>query len=170
MTYLQLGQKFSSNNFFENIAASNYNFSEINPLGDIVTDGTNTGFQFDSFSISADARLMNVIGEGSKATVFTDWDNNVDTDSSENSGYVIGLKLAKGAWDINYVYAGLEESAGPDIFPDSDRFDGLSGINGHEIALNYKVQKNVILGPDYYNVDMQDINQDVLQLDLVFNF
>jgi len=54
--------------------------------------------------------------------------------------------------------------------PDSDRFDGLSGINGHEIALNYKVQKNVILGPDYYNVDMQDINQDVLQLDLVFNF
>ena len=170
LAYLQIGQKMSDGDVFGTVAGTYYGYSEINALGDIATEGSNTDYEFDAISISAEVGLKNAFGEGSKASLIADWINNIDTNTSEDSGFAFGIKLAKGPWSGKYIYADLETNAVPDIFPDSDRFDGLTGIDGHEIAVNYKLQKNVTLGLDYYTTDRGDINQDLLQLDLVVKY
>ena len=137
LAYLQIGQKFGADNLFGTVAGTYYDFSEINALDDLTgLPSTNTDFQFDAISVSAEVGLKNALGEGSKVSLISDWVHNVDTDTAEDTGYSIGLKASLGAWSAKYIYADLETNAVPDIFPDSDRFSGRTGIDGHEIASN----------------------------------
>ena len=171
MYYLQLGHKFGSGNLFGTIAGTYYSFEEINKLGDIVTDGTNTDFSFGGlFGLSGELGVKDLFGSGSRASIIADWVKNDDTSSAKDNGYAIGLKVSRGNWSFKYIYADLEENAWPDILPDSDRFDGLTGIDGHEFVIDYALMKNVTLGFDYYNVDMGAVNQDLLQFDVVVKF
>lgn len=169
----QLGQKFSIGEISATIAGTYYEFREINARDDFFTDDTitNTDFNFDSFSLSGELSMKDVLVKGSRIGVFADWVKNTDTDTSQNTGYAIGFKAENGAWDFKYIYADLEENAWPDIFPDSDRFDGLTGIDGHEFIFNYDLLKNVSLGLDYYIMEnTADIDQKLLQLDVVVKF
>lgn len=171
MVFGQLGQKFTIGEISGAIAGTYYDFSDINALGDIVTDGTNTDFNFDSFSFSGELGIKDFIVKGSSMGIFADLVFNTDTDSPEDTGYAVGFKAAKGKWGFKYIYADLEENAWPDILPDSDRFDGLTGIDGHEFILEYDLLKNVTLGMDYYNVENTlGLDQDLLQLDVVIKF
>jgi len=171
MYYLQLGQNFGSGNMFGTIAGTYYNFEEINKLGDIVTDGTNTDFRFSGiFSLSGELGMKDVFGSGSRVSIIADWVTNNDTDTPQDNGYSIGLKASQGNWSFKYIYADMEENAWPDILPDSDRFDGLTGIDGHEFIIDYDLMKNVTLGLDYYNIDIGAINQDLFQFDVVVKF
>ncbi len=170
--YSQLGQNFSSGNLFGTVAATFYTFQDINFLGAIATDGSNTDFNFKQiYSLSGQVGIKDLFGNGISTSLVADWVNNGDTDTGQDSGYLIGLKTSGGPWSASYYYVDLEENAWPDILPDSDRFDGLTGINGHEIALSYTLMENVVLGIDYYimeNVFNED--QNLLQLDLNVRF
>lgn len=171
MFYLQLGQKFGSGTMFGTIAGSYYSFEEVDKLGAIVTDGTNTDFRFAGvFSLSGELGAMNLLGSGSKVSIIADWAHNSDTVTNQDSGYAIGLKASRGDWSFKYLYADLEKNAWPDILPDSDRFNGLTGIDGHEFILDYALMKNVTLGFDYYNTDLGASNQDLFQFDVVVKF
>lgn len=169
--YGQLGQRFDVGETSATLSGSYYDFRDINALGAIVTDGTNTDYRFDAFSLSGELGMNDVISAGTHLSIFADWVHNIDTDSEEDTGYAVGFTAAKGPWEFSYIYADLEENAWPDILPDSDRFDGLTGVHGHEFILNYAVMKNVTLGLDYYLMEnTADIDQNLLQLDVNVKF
>ena len=73
---------------------------------------------------------------------------------------------------MKYIYADLEANSVPDFLPDSDRFDGLTGIRGHEFEINYALVKHVSIGLNFYHVEAfaTDIEQDLLQVDMNVKF
>jgi hypothetical protein len=171
--YLQLGQNFGGESLFGTVTGSYYTFQDISTLGSIVTEGTNSDINFGSiFSISGEVGLKGLFGNSIRTSLVAEWVNNGDTDSNQNSGYLLGLKVSGGPWSASYNYVDLERNAWPDILPDSDRFDGLTGTKGHEITLSYTLMKNVAIGIDYYAVENSvfNENQDLLQLDLNVSF
>jgi len=171
MMFGQLGHKFSSGNVYGTVAGTYYSFSELNALGDIVTDGSNTDYQFDSMSLSGEVGLKNAFGSGAEAALFADFVKNTDTDTAADTGYSLGFKIGKSAWDFKYIYVDLEANAWLDILPDSDRFDGLTGVDGHEFIFNYDLMKNLTFGLDYYNIDNAlGVKQDVIQVDVLVKF
>ena len=171
MVYAQLGQKFNIGAASAALAGTYYSFNEINALGDIVTDGTNTDYQFENFSLAGELSFKDVVTKGTKVSLFADWVTNLDTNSDEDTGFAVGLKAEHGRWGFKYIYADLDANAWPDILPDSDRFDGLTGIDGHEFILEYDIMDNVTLGLDYYLMENDaNIEQNLLQLDVVVKF
>lgn len=109
--------------------------------------------------------------------VFGEYIYNPDPDE-DNDGYLAGIAIGnkkvsdKGQWQLKYMYRRLERDAWPDTFPDSDFFGGATNVEGHEMAAEYALFKNVTLGLDYYHseeIDAKD-EEDILQFDLVFKF
>jgi hypothetical protein len=173
MIYAQLGQNFGSENLFGTLAGTYYSFEDNTALGSFTTEGSNSDFNFGGIiGISGEIGLKDVFGNGIKTSIIADWLSNGDTVTDEDNGYLIGIKASKGLWSLAYSFADLQQNAWPDTFPDSDRFDGLTGIKGHEIAFSYKIMQNVAIGIDYYAVKSDVINedQDLLQLDLNVSF
>ena len=170
--YTQLGQNFSRNNLFGTVAATYYTFQDITFLGAIATDGSNTDFNFsDIYSLSGQIGIRDLFGNGITTSLVADYVKNGDTDTDQDSGYLVGIKSSRGPWSASYYYVDLEQNAWPDILADSDRFDGLTGVKGHEIVLSYSLTDNIVLGVDYYimeNVFNED--QTLLQLDLNVRF
>ena len=97
---------------------------------------------------------------------------NVDTNSHENLAYSVGFQILKSPWKFKYLYAKLEHDSIPDFLPDSDRFNGHTGIKGHEAELQYRLNKSIRLGLDFYSTEDYDTNvsQNVLQADILLNF
>ncbi|MGY8813392.1 MAG: putative porin [Gammaproteobacteria bacterium] len=173
MVYAQLGQNFGSENLFGTLAGTYYSFEDNTALGSFLTDGSNSDYHFGGiYALSGEVGLKNLFGNGTKASIYTDWVTNGDTSTDADNGYLVGVKASNGAWSLNYSYADLEQNAWPDIFADSDRFDGLTGIRGHEIVLSYNIMKNVVLAVDYYIMESKVLNEDqrLLQLDLNVKF
>lgn len=169
MGYIQLGQKFKSGDMFGTISGVYYGFGDTDALGDIVTDGTNTDGDFSIFGFSGE--LGTKIG-GGKASIVAEYLHNEADSFNEDDAFSIGAKYSQGPWKFKYIYANLDTNAVPDILPDSDRFDGLTNIKGHEVALSYKLMKNVEIGLDYYHTEDKatDVEQDLFQADLVIKF
>ena len=173
MVYAQLGQNFGAENLFGTLAGTYYTFEDNIALGSFATDGSNSDFNFGGiFALSGEIGLKDLFGYGIRTSIIADWVTNGDTVTDQDNGYLVGLKFLKSPWSFGYSYADLEANAWPDILPDSDRFDGLTGIKGHEIALSYTIMQNVVLGIDYYAVESDVLNedQDLLQLDLNVRF
>ena len=173
LIYGQLGQNFATGNIFGAVTGSYYTFEENTALGAFPTTGSNSDFHFSGiYSVSAEFGLSDLSGTGTRASIIADWVTNSDTLSTEDSGYLIGLKAAQGPWSFRYAYAELELNAWPDILPDSDRFEGLTGISGHELVLEYELMTNVLLGLDYYasKNNITDTDQDLLQVDINVRF
>jgi hypothetical protein len=102
---------------------------------------------------------------------------------SADSGYLGGFKLGyekvanKGQWQLRYFYTMLATNAWLDIFPDSDRYGGRTGIRGNEILFTYGLGKNWSLDLDYYRTDLTTTHADtaaktenLFQADLNFKF
>lgn len=173
MFYGQLGHKWNSGRLFGTLAGSYYNYSDITGLGTLSkSEGTNTDFRFDSIGLSGTLGVQDILGKGSSLALIGDFIKNTDTSSPEDTGYAVGLKGGKGKWGFKYIYADLEANAWPDFLPDSDRFDGLTGIRGHEFAISYAIMKHVELGLDYYAVENtgSNIDQNLLQADVIIKF
>lgn len=173
LVYGQLGQEFSAGNLFATAAASYYGFRDIDARDDFATAGSNTDYRFNGvYSLSGEIGMNELLGGGVKASLVADWVVNPDTIMAGDSGYLAGVKASRGPWSFRYLYADLQANAWPDILPDSDRFDGLTGVSGHEIVLEYKLNDYVLLGLDYYAMDRQadGADQDLLQIDLNVKF
>lgn len=173
MIYGQIGQRFGSDSVFGTLAGTFYNISDNPVLGSFMTEGINSDPNFgEIFSLSGEIGHRDLFGNGVRTSIVAEWVTNSDTTTSEDTGYLIGVKAAKGSWSLAYNYADLAQNAWPDIFPDSDRFDGLTGTKGHEVALTYAVMSNVAVGIDFYSVENEVLNldQNLIQLDLNVKF
>ncbi|NNE37966.1 MAG: hypothetical protein HKN08_06640 [Gammaproteobacteria bacterium] len=173
MIYGQLGQRFGNDSIFGSLAGTFYTFSDNPVLGSFVTAGTNSDPNFSEiFTLAGEFGVKDIFGSGVRASLVAEWVTNNDTVTQEDDGYLIGVKASQGPWSLGYNYAHLEQNAWPDILPDSDRFGGLTGIKGHEIAFTYSIMRNVAVGVDYYIIENYLFNQDqdLIQLDLNVKF
>ena len=172
LVYGQLGQDFEAGDLFATAAASYYAFRDIEAPGEIAWEEVNTDYRFNGiYSLSGEIGLGNLFG-GVTASLVADWVKNGDTVTGADQGYLAGLKASRGPWAFKYLYADLDTNAWPDILPDSDRYDGLTGVRGHELALEYELNDSVLLGLDYYAMERKSdgADQDLLQVDLNVRF
>ncbi len=171
MYYGQIGQKFKSGDIYGQVAGMYYALSDyhIGVADQEHSAGTNTDDNFSGFVISSE--LGTKIG-GANLSVISDYVNNLSTNTNEDSAYAVGFKWKYGKWKAKYIYADLEHNAVPDFLPDSDRFNGDTGIKGHEFAIGYKVNKKVSLELDFYAIEdeVANVDQELLQLDLKMKF
>jgi hypothetical protein len=170
MVYGQLGQSWTAGNWFGTVAGAVYSFSNIDYISDITwSEGTNTGSNLGSYNFAAE--VGTALG-GGEVRLLGEFINNYETDSPEDTAWAVGTKYALDKWGFKYIYADVEANSVPDFLPDSDRFDGLTGIRGHEFELTYELMKNVQVGLDYYLVETiaGNVDQDVLQADLNVKF
>ena len=109
---------------------------------------------------------------GGKFSVVGEYINNYETNTNEDSAYIIGFKYQAGKLQMKYLYADIEENAAPDFLPDSDRFGGETGIKGHELIVGYTINKNVSMRINYYLTKnkFSKKEQEILQLDLNVKF
>jgi polyhydroxyalkanoate synthesis regulator phasin len=90
--------------------------------------------------------------------LFGEYVNNIaDVVPDDNKqGFMLGLGFgadkvaAWGDWQFSYNFARLEKDAVLDILPDSDRYEGGTGIRAHEWKLTYGLGKNTSLDFDIY--------------------
>jgi len=168
MTYGQLGQKWKTGNWFGTLSGAVYAFADANAVTDFTaSEGTNTDHHLGSINVAGE--LGTNIG-GGKARVLGEYINNWETDT--DTAWALGAKYSWHKWSIKYIYADVESNSVPDFLPDSDRFDGLTGIRGHEFEVKYKIFEKVTFGVDYYHAKniLTDANQDVLQIDMNVKF
>lgn len=88
---------------------------------------------------------------------FGEYVKNVESQvPKSDSGYMIGFnlgtqKIEKWAdWQVKYNYARLEKDSILDILPDSDRYNGKTGMKAHEFIFDWGLAKNTWLGINYY--------------------
>jgi hypothetical protein len=112
------------------------------------------------------------------AALFFEYVNNLRAAQSE-AGWMAGLKIGHEKiagwkqWQFKYNFTNLGTNSWLDIFPDSDRYSGQTGIHGHEWAFSLGLSKNTSLDIDYYLVNKgnQKHNTDhLLQVDFNFKF
>ena len=110
--------------------------------------------------------------------LFGDYIKNTDP-GDDDDGYLFGILFGdkkvkrKNQWQFTYMFRRLERDAWPDIFPDSDFYDGETNAKGHEAIFTYGLNKNLSLALDYYNSENirgTDRDEDVVQVDMNFKF
>ena len=189
LTYAQVGHKFKSGNFFGNVAGTYYSFDSYEDasgsgLGEHSGGGNSVvggefEFDYDSIGLSAEVGIKDVFMPGKIVAVFGDYIKNDEGD--EDTGRAFGVKFGdpkvKDAhtWQLKFINADLEGDAFPDIFPDSDRFGGGTGVKSNEIIFQYAIAKNIILALDYYDSELDRVGDDddeekLLQTDISFKF
>jgi len=103
-----------------------------------------------------------------------------DADTN-NTGWLAGITFGDekvsefGNWQVTYNYRNLEKDAWVDWLPDSDFYDGETGVEGNEFEVTFGLSKNVTFGIDYYSSkhnidDPSDDNLSLIQADLVIKF
>ena len=170
MGYGQIGQSWASGEWFGTLSGSVYGFGDVNFVSDFTrSEGTNTDSKLSSFNFAGELGIR--IG-GGKARLLGEYINNFETNTSEDKAWALGAKYSWNKWRMKYIYADLEANSVPDFLPDSDRFDGLTGIRGHEFEINYALVKNVSFGLNFYHVEAiaTDIDQELLQIDMNVEF
>lgn len=189
---LQPGLKWKFNDrVSSNIAVSYYGSSQVkgaildNSAGSNTNNGKR-GLLYGLSAISPSAELsikdpLQFMGVGLPyISFFGEYVHNLP---SAKNGYLGGLKLGyekvsnAGQWQMRYFYTMLATDAWLDIFPDSDRYGGRTGIRGHELLLTYGLGKNWSLDLDYYRTDLTTTHADIaaktenlFQADLNFKF
>lgn len=168
------------------LAATGYFFKGIEDCVPDYSSGTNTRnpdsdtlkYNYSSVAGSAEIGFNKPFGGiVQRAAIYGTGIYNPDP-SDDNYGWLAGLKFGskkihdRGDWQFKYMYRYLGKDAWLDTFPDSDFFDGETGVKGHEFILAFGIFKNTELGFDYYYAKQIDSGEDqkLLQVDLVTKF
>jgi hypothetical protein len=170
MSYGQLGQKWENGGWKGTLAGTVYSFSDINFVDDLSAhEGTNTDSKLSSFNLAGE--LGTKVGGGSWK-VIGEYINNFETNTADDTAWAAGMKYKKDKWAFKYIYADIDANSVPDFLPDSDRFDGLTDVKGHEVEVKYALNKKVTLALDFYAMEDKatNINQEVLQADVIVKF
>ncbi len=99
---------------------------------------------------------------------------------SDNTGWLAGLMLGDkkikelGDWQLKYNYRKLEKDAWLDFWPDSDFYDGETGVKGSEFEFVIGLAKHVTFGLDYYFSKAIERNpgqdESLLQADIIVKY
>lgn len=167
--YGQVGQGWKSGDWFGTVAATTYVFSHIKDTNSTFHRGGNTDTHMNSFNLATEVGTKLGAGTVSLVGEFID---NYETSSSQDTAWSVGTKYVLGKWNMKYLYADLDANAVPDFLPDSDRFEGDTGVHGHEFEIQYEIIKHIVLGLDYYHVQQSATNVDEnrLQADISVKF
>lgn len=167
--YGQAMQGWKSGDWFGTLAATTYVFSHIKDTNSPFHRGGNTDTHMNSFSLATEVGTKLGAGTASLVGEFVD---NYETSSSQDIGWSVGTKYAWDKWSMKYLYVDLDANAVPDFLPDSDRFEGDTGVHGHEFEIQYAILKNIALGLDFYHVQQSATNVDEnrLQADIIVKF
>lgn len=186
MYVFQPGLKWKINDGLDlNLATAYYGFKSVEgtTLSHNANNNTavnNGGRDFNSISPTIELGVKELFGLSALPYfgLFGEYIHNFDAKQSKN-GYMGGMRLGHkkvkdfGQWQLRYTRTLLETYAWPDVFPDSDRYGGRTGIRGHEVLLTYGLGKNWNLELDYYRTDLTstpDKTENLFQADLNFKF
>ncbi len=190
MHYAQTGAQWKGDGLDAKVAGVYYGFNGVKGVDLDNEKNTNTQnagvsdgvlqYDYDSIGISAEFGVSKPLGlHLERVALFGDYINNISNNVDQNTGWAVGVKFGdkkvkkKGQWQGKYIYANLGKDAFPDTFPDSDRYGGSTDVKSHEVAFNYGLKKNVILGIDYYNSDRDKATsnkEQLVQADILFKF
>ncbi len=173
LVYAQVGQHFNTNPIAARVAGTTYVYADLNKnsIARTFKHSSNTNEDNNLNAIQLSGEISYLLG-GSELSIISDMIKNIESDNGEDFAYSIGFQLARPPWKFKYIYAKLEHNSIPDFLPDSDRFNGHTGIKGHESELQYIINKNLLLGIDFYSTEDydNDIEQKILQADLLLKF
>ena len=167
--YGQLGQGWKSGDWFGTVAATTYVFSHIKQLNIAFHRGGNTDTHMNSFNLAGEVGTK--LGGGT-ASLVGEFIDNYETTSSQDLAWSLGTKYQWQNWTMKYLYVDLDANAVPDFLPDSDRFEGDTGVRGHEFEIQYEIIKHIVLGLDYYRVksDGTHVDENRVQADITVKF
>ena len=180
--YGQLGHKFKSGDIFGTVAGTfmslDGNRSE---LTTVATSNNSARAEFnEQYGLSGELGMhTNFFGQKTMIKAIADYWNNASATTNQDTAYAVGVKFGhskvknSGSWQVKYVYRDVQADSVIDQFPDSDAYDGNTGVFGHEVAAEYALYKNFILGVDYYAMQSKTAgarDKDLVQLDAVFKF
>ncbi|MBU1045391.1 MAG: putative porin [Candidatus Omnitrophica bacterium] len=137
-------------------------------------------YDYDCWGISTEIGKQNFISNRlDYGAVFFDYINNPDP-SSENEGYLIGIKFGvpkvdnPGDWQAVINYRKLAKDAWLDFLPNSTFLAGQTDARGYEYILQYAVAKNVSMAISYYNAEtikaLTKEDEDFLLVDFLLKF
>jgi hypothetical protein len=108
------------------------------------------------------------------AALFGEFTHNTAA-SKRNNGFMTGFYFGdekvteKGQWQFKYSFRRLETDADMDVFPDSDFYDGATGVYGHKGTIQYGLWKNVWYEMNYFRSEKLNSPknpENVVQTDL----
>lgn len=160
---------------FNNVKGSDLS---VHTAGTNSTDGSgNWIYDYNSFAIDAELG----VSLDTAIPYIAVFGQYVSSDADINdTGWLAGVKLGHkkvkelGDWQFKYNYRKLEQDAWLDFWPDSDFYDGETGVKGSEFEFVMGLSKNVTFGLDYYTTKAIDRNigedEKLLQADLIVKF
>ena len=169
VAYGQLGQTWKSNDLFGTVAATTYVFTDLKNTNSPFHRGGNTDTQMNSFNLATE--IGTKLGAGTVSLV-GEFIDNYETSTAQDVAWSVGTKYLWDKWSMKYLYADLDANAVPDFLPDSDRFEGDTGVRGHEFELQYEIIKHVALGVDYYHMKRKadKVDENRVQADINVKF
>ena len=173
LAYAQIGQHFNTDPIAVRLAGTAYVYADLNEnsIAQTFKHSSNTNEDNNLNAIQLSGEISHLLDDG-RFSIISDMVKNVESDNGEDFAYAIGFQLVRPPWKFKYIYAKLEHDSIPDFLPDSDRFNGHTGIKGHETELQYMINKNLLMGIDFYSTEDYDTNieQKILQADLLLKF
>jgi len=160
---------------FKNVKGSNMSVhsagtNSTDAKGMWLYDHDSTAFDAEiGFKLPSFIKYVSLFGE----YVTSDADN-------DNTGWLFGITIGDEKvsefkkWQFTYNYRELEKDAWVDWLPDSDFYEGETGVKGSEFEFTFGLSKNVTFGIDYYlnqPIDnLSDKDMSLIQADLVVKF
>lgn len=136
-------------------------------------------YDYDAWGFSSELGMNTLIFKFINYTAFfVDYIHNPDPEQ-EDSGYLLGIKFGDKLvneakkWQVKYMYRKLEKDACPDFLPESDFYDGKTGVKGDKVTFEYGLLKNVSLALNYYhsqNIEGVKKRENLSQIDFTIKF
>lgn len=190
--YIQSGLGYKEGNLDSKVSLNFYSPQGVEnrtfdySAGDNTTGANGLKSSYQSIGTSAEIGYKELfgglpLGIDERIAFFGDFIHNLDDARIKDhlNGWAFGFKFGNentkkpGEWQFKYMKVKLEKDAWLDFLPDSDRWGGGTGVESHEVSVDYVLKKNIILGLDYYKSwDMADASnkEHLMQADVVFKF
>lgn len=196
LSYGQIGLNFEAESLDSTFAFNYFNFHHLRDRRLDNTSCTNSGltlfgsnclgtldYDYRDIGASAEIGYRHMFNEELKrVAIFGDVVTNDWGPQKMNSGWAYGIKAGDIKvdelfdWQLLYQYTRLQKDAVPDIIPNSDRYEGETGVKGHKASVTIGLTKNATLGYEYlinqkYAPGTTPENQEVVsKVDLSFKF
>ncbi len=151
-----LKQNYSSfDQLPNNVNGIFHNVTGLNTADSLAANG-NLLYNYNDFWFGGQANFGGLSAVVPYAGLYAEYINN-PAPSSDNQGYIFGLKLGHaainkyGKWQINYNYRRLERNAWLDIFPNADVYFGSTDVMGSRAQFTMGLAKSMQAVVSYYN-------------------